>query len=223
MKLYPLEPTSKLSSEIEKTSRRLKLDVIIKKPFDIGALVVIGDGALDGKALAILAYHLNGDRGVALAKPKETRLGAVDKLPSYLGLKFRKIAILIDQEEEGVDNITSQVEDRLRRMGVDLNVEDADRRFKLYRCVRGGKDFKLALAINGLDNIAAKKHSIEDHFVMAAKACMPDIKISELEGAKESWEKLNEKDQLKVFEDLRHNGDVKRIFPQQVKALRALF
>jgi hypothetical protein len=61
-------------------------------------------------------------QGVALAKPKETRLGAVDKLPSYLGLKFRKIAILIDQEEEDIDSIISQVEDRLEGWGLTLTL-----------------------------------------------------------------------------------------------------
>jgi hypothetical protein len=222
MKLYPLEPTSRLSSEIEKISRRLRLDVIIKKPVDIDTLVIIGDGALDGRVLAILAYRLNGDRRVALAKPKETRLGAVDKLPSYLGLKFSKIAILIDQEDESIDNITNHVEERLIRMGITFNVED-ERRFKLYKCVRGDREFKLALAINGLNNISAKKHTIEDHLIIAAKAYTPDIKISELEDAKKSWEKLSEEDQLKVFENLKHKGDVDKIFPQQVKALHTLF
>jgi len=49
MKLYPLDPSNRLATNIAGNSKRIKMNVLIEyvKPRDLDTLVVIGDGTPD--------------------------------------------------------------------------------------------------------------------------------------------------------------------------------
>ena len=74
MKLYPLEPSSRLATNIARISKKTRMDVLIKgvNMADLDCLVVIGDGTPDDIAFSIIAFHLNGngDKIAGIVKPE---------------------------------------------------------------------------------------------------------------------------------------------------------
>ena len=87
MKLYPLEPSSRLATNIEGISKKTGMDVLIKgvNIADLDCLVVIGDGTPDDIAFSIIAFHLNGDKIAGIVKPeKETRYACINLTPPLI-------------------------------------------------------------------------------------------------------------------------------------------
>jgi hypothetical protein len=77
MKLYPLEPSSRLATNIVRISKRIMMNVLIKgvDTSDSDCLVVIGDRTPDDIAFSIIAFHLNGDKIAGIVKPKTEKKG----------------------------------------------------------------------------------------------------------------------------------------------------
>ena len=113
MKLYPLEPSSRLATNIARISKKTRMDVLIKgvNIADLDCLVVIGDGTPDDIAFSIIAFHLNGDKIAGIVKPEmERRYACINLIPTYLKGNIRKILILMDEEDAPLDRIYEKIQ-----------------------------------------------------------------------------------------------------------------
>ena len=223
MKLYPLEPSSRLATNIEGISKKTRMDVLIKgvNIADLDCLVVIGDGTPDDIAFSIIAFHLNGDKIVGIVKPeKEKRYACINLIPTYLKGNIRKILILMDEEDDPLDTIYERIQRGVEELAtgeVKVIDEETEERVRIYTGKYGSRDFVLILVINGLDDIRTDKHSIEDHLLKAADE-MLSIDIGDFENSKAAWKSINHNLQLEIFNALKNNREmVKRVFPQQVQ------
>lgn len=220
MKLYPLEPTSRLAVNIAGISRKLRIEVITTKPNILDAIVIVANGTPDDIAFSIISYHLDGEKAVGIIKPSVTRLSVIDLVPLYIS-KFRKInriMILIDQEDQEIDYIFNEAKRRLINKGVSVSCEKEENKLRIYECKIGSKSFRLILVINGLDDVSTKKHTIEDHFLKAAEIF---LKLKpEFENSKDAWKSIKES-QIKVFKKLKEKFR-DDIFPQQIRGCKYL-
>jgi len=222
MKLYPLEPSSRLATNIARISKKTRMDVLIKgvNIADLDCLVVIGDGTPDDIAFSIIAFHLNGDKIAGIVKPEmERRYAYINLIPTYLKGNIRKILILMDEEDDPLDTIYEKIQRGVEELAtgkVKVIDEETEERVRIYTGKYGSKDFVLILVINGLGDIRTDKHSIEDHLLKAAK--MLSIDIGDFENSKAAWKSINHNRQLEIFNALKNNREmVKRVFPQQVQ------
>jgi hypothetical protein len=222
MKLYPLEPSSKLAAKIAGISKRIRMDVLIGNVdiLNLDTLVVIGNGTPDDIAFSIVAFHLNGDRIAGIVKPKtDRRYGFINVIPLYLRRgNIRKILILMDQEYDSLDEIYERIQKDFGKLApgkIEVIEEESEERVRIYKGKYGSKEFELILVINGLDEIGENKHSIEDHLLKAAGEV--SINVGRFETAKEAWKALSNDQQLKVYKELKaHRKLLESVFPQQV-------
>ncbi len=221
MKLYPLEPSSKLAAKIAGVSKRIGMDVLVKglHTADCPSLVVIGNGTPDDIAFSIVAFHVNGARIAGIVKPKtERRYGFINMIPLYLRGNVRTILILMDQEDDQMTAIYQRIESNLERLAtgvIEVIEEETAERVRVYRGKYGSKEFELILVINGLDEIWADKHSIEDHLIKVAEEV--SVEVGDFENAKDAWRALSNNQQLKIIKELRnHRKLLERVLPQQV-------
>ena len=222
MKLYPLEPSSRLATNIVQISKKIMMNVLIKgvDTADSDCLVVIGDGTPDDIAFSIIAFHLNGDKITGIVKPKtEKRDTCIDLIPTYLKGNIRKILILMDQEDDPLNAIYKRIQKDLEKFTtgkIEVIEEDTVERLRIYKGRYVNKEFELILVINGLDEIHTDKHSIEDHLLKAAEKV--SIAVGDFENAKAAWKSLSNDQQLKIFKELReHRKLVEAVFLQQVQ------
>jgi hypothetical protein len=221
MKLYPLEPSSKLAAKISGVSKRIKMDVFVKglNTADSHSLVVIGNGTPDDIAFSIVAFHLNGDKIAGIVKPKtERRYSFINMIPLYLSGKIRNILILMDQEDDPLTAIYERIKKDLERLAtgeIELTKEETTERVRVYKGSYGSKEFELILVINGLDEIGVGKHSIEDHLLKAAGEV--SIEVGDFGNAKDAWRALSNDQQLSIYKVLKdHRKLLESVFPQQV-------
>ena len=228
MKLYTLDPNSRLATNITKISRVLKMDVLVKGVdiSDLDTIVVIGDGTPDDIAFSLIAYHLNGDKIAGIVKPPgRTGLGVSDLIPTYLKGKVRKIMVLMDQEDEPLNTICERIQNSLKKLAkCKIKIIDeegkSEKRQKVYKCKYGGKEFELILVINGLDEIHTDKHTIEDHLLKVAE--MLSIEVEDFENSKEAWKSI-EHHHVEIFKGLKEKRNiVGSVFPQQIKGCEYL-
>jgi len=222
MKLYPLEPSSRLATNIVQISKKIMMNVLIKgvDTADSDCLVVIGDGTPDDIAFSIIAFHLNGDKITGIVKPKtEKRDTCIDLIPTYLKGNIRKILILMDQEDDPLNAIYKRIQKDLEKFTtgkIEVIEEDTVERLRIYKGRYVNKEFELILVINGLDEIHTDKHSIEDHLLKAAEKV--SIAVGDFENAKAAWKSLSNDQQLKIFKELReHRKLVEAVFLQHVQ------
>ncbi len=77
---------------------------------------MVRDGEPDVEVLAIIADRLNGERGAFISKPLEaTRYDAIPYISKAISIineptSIDKIAFVLDQESEGLDNIKKNIE-----------------------------------------------------------------------------------------------------------------
>jgi hypothetical protein len=119
MKLYTLEPSSKLAAKISGVSKRIKMNVLIKGVGTMysDTLVVIGNGTPDDIAFSIIAFHLNGDKIAEIVKPKtERRYGFINLIPLYLRGNIRKIMVLMDQEDDSLNIIYERIQRGMEKL-----------------------------------------------------------------------------------------------------------
>jgi len=227
MKLYPLEPSSRLITNIARISKEIKMNVLIlTKGADIpdpDTLVVLSDGLFDDIASSLIAYYLNGDKIAGIVKSKRTRFGAIDLLPTYLKGAIRKIVFLIDQEDDSLNTIYKNIQRRLEKLAtgeIDI-VGEENEKVKVYKGKYGSREFELTLIVNGLADIQTDKHSTEDHFLKAAE--MISIEVGEFENSKKAWESITHDERLKIFKELKANRELMEgVFPQQVQGCNYL-
>ena len=209
MKLYPLEPSSRLATNIARISKKTRMDVLIKgvNMADLDCLVVIGDGTPDDIAFSIIAFHLNGngDKIAGIVKPEmEKRYACIDLIPTYLKGNIRKILILIDEEDDPLDTIYERIQRGVEELAtgeVKVIDEETEERVRIYTGKYDSKDFVLILVINGLDDIRTGKHSVEDHLLKAADE-MLSVDIGDFENSKAAWKSINHNLQLEIFNAL---------------------
>ncbi|HUV02341.1 MAG TPA: hypothetical protein VMW67_02665 [Desulfobacteria bacterium] len=228
MKLYPLEPSSKLAAKIAGISKRIRMDVLIGNVdiLNLDTLVVIGNGTPDDIAFSIVAFHLNGDRIAGIVKPKtERRYGFINVIPLYLRRgNIRKILILMDQEDDSLDEIYERIQKDFGKLAtgkIEVIEEESEERVRIYKGKYGSKEFELILVINGLDEIGEKKHRIEDHLVSAAEQV--SIVIGDFENSKAAWRSLSNDQQIRIYKELKaHRNLLERVCPQQIRGCRYL-
>jgi hypothetical protein len=226
MRLYTLEPSSRLATNIARISREKRINVFAEyEPQSLDMPVVIGDGTPDDIAFSIVAFHLNGDKIAGIVKTKmEKRDTCIDLIPTYLKGNIRKILILMDQEDDQLDTIYERIQRGMEKLAtgeVEVIDEENEERVKIYTGKYGSKDFELILVINGLDEIHTDKHSIKDHLLKAAE--MLSIDIGDFENSKAAWKSINHDLQLEIFNGLKNKSEmVENVFPQQVQGCKYL-
>ena len=78
MRIRPLDKLDRdIRSRLYKIDKRLPQEVLDYKTPYTYSLIVLGNGREDGVVVALVCHHLNGDKTVAIAKPKSTRYGAI--------------------------------------------------------------------------------------------------------------------------------------------------
>ena len=222
MKLYPLEPSSSLATNIARISKKIKMNVLVKVwgITDSDSLVVIGNGTPDDIAFSIVAFHSNVDQIAGIVKPKEDgrRCSFINKIPLYLSDNTRKILILMDQEDDVLDTIYERIKSDVERLAtgkIEVIAEKTNERVMIYKGNYGSKKFKLILVINGLEDTHTDKHSIEDHLLKAAEKV--SIQVGDFKNSKAAWWSINNKQQEEIFRKLKeHRKLVESVFPQQV-------
>jgi len=168
MKLFPLNPTQRLAINLQKISRKLKIQAITMKSDDnLKDIVIITTGTPDDIVFSIIAYHQNGRKIIGIVKPEKTRLGAIDSIPKYIKHKIKNLMIIIDQEDEELKNLFAQVEKKFSSIGIRASLKDTRDRVRLYKCTYATNNINIILVINGLDDIKTKMHTIEDHLIKA--------------------------------------------------------
>ena len=226
MKLYTLEPSGKLAAKISGSSKRIKMNVLIKgvDTTDSDTLVVIGNGTPDDIAFSIIAFHIKVGKIAGIVKPKmERRYGFINLIPTYLKGKVRKILILMDQEDDKMSTIYETIYEGVKKLETGkIKVSDEEsEKVRVYEGKYGGKAFELIIAINGLDEIHTDKHSIEDHLLKAAEIL--SIEVEDFENSKAAWKSINYDLQLKIFKGLEEKRKiVESVFPQQIKGCEYL-
>lgn len=171
MKLYPLEPASRLARNIVSISKKLGFEAISKRYDRLNGLIVISNGTPDDYVTAILSHRLNGKRVVGIVKPVKKRFEAFEILPIYLRyqeVKLGRLVVLIDQEENSLPFIFDKVEKRLEGSGIDVQSPAKEGRLGVYSCKYGISKFELTVIVNGLDEYPFGRHTIEDHLLKAA-------------------------------------------------------
>ncbi|RZN37908.1 MAG: hypothetical protein EFT35_05465 [Methanophagales archaeon ANME-1-THS] len=227
MKLYPIEPSSKLAAKISGVSKWIKMNVLIKNvdTFNLDTLVVIGNGTPDDIVVSIVAFHLNGDKIAGIVKPKtERRYGFINVIPLYLKDKARKVLALMDQEDDPLNAISERIQtdwEELTKSALEVIESEGEERVRIFKGKYGSKEFELILVINGLDAIHTDKHCIEDHLVSAAQQI--SISVGDFEQSKAAWRSLSNDQQLRIYKELKaHRNLLERACPQQIRGCRYL-
>ncbi len=226
MKLYPLDPSNRLATNIAGISKKIKINVLIENVNfrDLDTLVVIGDGTPDDIAFSIIAFHSEADKIVGIVKPEIRGFGVIDLIPTYLKANIHKILVLLDQDDYSLSTFHEKSQKSLQKVATsELEIIEGktEKRLRVYNSKYGGKEFELILVINGLDEITTDKHTIEDHLLKAAE--MLSIDVENFKNTKKDWQSITIERQLKIFNDLRTKGKMMgSIFPQQVKGCEYL-
>lgn len=127
--------------------------------------------------------------------------------------------IVMDQEDQSLDSIFEEAQRKLISKGFRIRDEFGEGRLKVYECEFGGRNVRLILVVNGLDEISTNKHTIEDHLLKAAQTF--GIKIDfNFENSKDAWRRLKNYHE-EVFRNLKERN-VRDLFPQQFKGCEYL-
>jgi len=217
MKLYPLDPTSRLATNIARISRTLRLNVIVTRVKQLDGLIIVANGTPDDIALSIICYHSNGDKVVGIVKPSGTRLSVIDVLPMYS--RINKIMIIMDQEDQSLDSIFEEAQRKLTSKGFRITNKIDEGRLRIYECEFGGRSIRLILVVNGLDEIQTSKHTIEDHLLKAAQIFGIEIDFN-FKNSKDAWRRLKSYHE-EIFRNLKERSIID-VFPQQFKGCEYL-
>ena len=152
MKLKPLDPAHKCSARMLATARRLRIaNVVAQAPGFSDKVVVVADGSPEDEILPILAVALNDDRLVDVSFPIHKSLSVLNIIGAYVDRRYRRIVVVVDQEESNINEIFSDVRKRLStQISLEsFNVEE----HKIYaKGSRSGKSVFVGIAINGLSD-----------------------------------------------------------------------
>ena len=223
MKLKPLDPAHRCSTRMFATARRLHIaSVVAQAPEFSDRVVVVADGSPEDEVLPILAVALNGARLVDVAFPMHKSLSVFSVIGDYVDRGYRRIAVMVDQEERGINEVSSDVKKRLStQISLEsFNVEE----HRIYaKGSRLGKNVFVGIAINGLSDSRFSRHTVEDHLLAAAEALgLVSLEHGVLD-SKEAWKSMSRSMQLKVLGELVARRElVEKAFPQQVDVLKRI-
>jgi len=221
MRIRPLNNLQdKIRSRLRAIDKSLPQEVLNVKPSPtpIDSLIVLGNGSEDDVVVALVCHHLNGDKTVAIAKPKSTRYGAIGELKVYFkDIKYKIVTLILDQEDDELPMLNTEVRKKLREIGIECREgkQIADRVLS-YDCNLGGHTFELVVVVNGLDGVGGPNHKIEDHLVMLAG-------VAGEGDSKEVWNKLDEGTRRDVYRKiLNDRKEAERVFAQHFAGLGLL-
>ncbi|WP_456475374.1 hypothetical protein [Candidatus Pyrohabitans sp.] len=170
MRLKPLHPHFKAKME-RKLSKLISKDfknTVLSEEGEVRSLIILGNGNIDDLVIPIICHHLNGEKTIGIVKPINPRIGAISELSVVVPrLSVNKIALVMDQESDELEELYRRIEDKLRRMNVKFEREDIHRRLLRYTCRLGPREFELILIISGIDDAPSEMHKIEDHLLKA--------------------------------------------------------
>lgn len=213
--------THKLSTKI---SKEFRYEILVDKAKEnIDSIIVLGNGDVDDLTIPIVCHHLNGNKIVGITKPERKRKATLNDFPTYLSkLKIRKIALVMDQEDEDLNEIFEKIEHGLRNQHIRFNEAKSEDRFKQYKCEFASRTFDFILIVNGMEEISTATHKIEDHLVKGALefSIVEDLDIQD---SKETWKSFDESLQREILNKFK--GDKSRssnVFSQHFKGLQLL-
>ncbi|MDP2917697.1 MAG: hypothetical protein Q8O16_07205 [Dehalococcoidia bacterium] len=228
MNLYAFTPT--LASNIQSYSRKyqLGLTVLTSPANPLAGLIILGDGTPDDLVVTIISHHLNGSNTVGIVKPPgKTGTSTFDLIRSYITYNntLKTIVLIIDGEENNKKCIYDELEKSLKKQKIEVEITESQNedRFRLYDCIFDRR-FKLALVINGRDDLLCQKHTVEDHLLlMASELKLMNLPEEVIDDPKKLWLSLSEESKEKVFRELSaHRKLIEDNFPQQIQGLNYL-
>ncbi len=213
-----LELRNELLSFLRRIDKRLSA-ILDEKSGEIDSLIVLGDGNEDARVVALLCHHLRdcGKKAVGVIKPQSKRYGAIADLRNYLP-RLRKVALILDQENDTLEDLYEEVEKKLNQAGIRLerDMELQARRVRGYLCSLGDHEFRLVVVVNGLDDVRSPSHKIEDHLVRLAG-------IDEEGDSKDVWSRTDESSKLEVFRRIYEDRKAaEEVFSQHFSGLGSL-
>ncbi|MEM2972007.1 MAG: hypothetical protein QW270_06245 [Candidatus Bathyarchaeia archaeon] len=157
--------------------------------------------------------------------------GAITHISTILkNLRTRKIIFSIDQDDQELNNLKTQLENEMKENSIHFSLEEQQNRLYIYNCSYVQHQFEFIVAINGLNaSYRYSKHTIEDHllslFMKTSNNSQELMEALEKSGGnpKEAWRLLKRYHDNVYFGLLnRKISDLQRIFPQQIESLRKL-
>jgi hypothetical protein len=215
MKLYFLKETGRASINIRRLKRynyNIQNSIIerIERMEDLNALIVLGNGSPEDEVIGITSYHQKGDAVIGITKPDRHHTDAFRELRIYVDLKIRKLLFIIDQDAFDLNVLFRSIESIFREQGITFRsvaVPNGLEKVRLYQCSINSRDFRVIVAISGLDEFNSTKHVIEDHLLMLA-----GIKTNE--NAKAKWRSLEPVERNGIFAFLKDRDIAEVVFPQ---------
>ncbi|MCW4010259.1 MAG: hypothetical protein NWF05_06515 [Candidatus Bathyarchaeota archaeon] len=212
MKMYFLDPTSRVSINIRRL-RRLSFPVqrlILSTVAELSTLVVLGDGSPEDEIVGILACH-QGNKTVGITKPEKHSTDAFREIRQYLKIRsINKLLFILDQDTSSLESIFSTVESIFREQGItfQLNRTFGDtEKVRLYECSIGNRHFAVITVVSGLAEFTCNQHMIEDHLIMLAG-------FQSGASGKAQWQSLSSEEKLGVLTLLKDKDVVEVAFPQ---------
>lgn len=221
--IFKVKLTSKLYNKISKSfSHDIIVDTIKK---DIDSIIVLGNGNVDDLAIPIVCHHINDNKIVGIVKPDgRKRTEVIRGFSEYLsGTKIKKIALIMDQEGENLEEIFETIRHKLMNQNIRFEIVMEDHRVKQYQCWYGSKKFEFILIISGLDCIPNESHKIEDHLINGALQLSKVSKENLLQDSKDIWNSIDTPYQKEILNYLiKNKGLSSKIFPQHFMGLQLL-
>ncbi len=214
MKVYPRDPNHRLSIEIMRILRKLRrFDTLSSFPSN-SAGIIVANGSPDNIVIALLCSVLNHEFIVDLLFPSYKHISVFDYIQHYISLGYRSLLVVIDQEDYSLKEQADLISRKLVSNPIDLS-----ERVAVASLRYGGRDARVIIVINGINEQPTSKHTIEDHLVLLAKDL--GVSISRENNSKSAWRKISREQQLTVFRAILNKDNLK-YFDQQVKALKLL-
>ncbi len=191
---------------------------------DIDSIIVLGNGNVDDLTIPIVCHHLNGKRIVGITKPDgKKRMDVIMDFSTYIsGTKIGKIALIMDQEDDNLDDISEQIKHKLMNQNIHFDMVRDDNRVKQYRCKYGSRAFDFILVISGLDDVPTEKHKIEDHLINGALK-LSKISNANLQDSKDTWNSIDAPLQKEILNNFVNNRSLSsEVFPQHFIGLQLL-
>ena len=145
----------------------LGLEPVIGKP---KLVVMLADGSEDACVVSLLLHRFNGRTIVGLLRPVDLGMDNVGlNLSRYMHVSFKQnmYFIVIDQDTVNMKTLWKRIEASFIKYGTSHSRVKGGTRWKLYECSWGGRNFRVSIAVNGI-NHRYVKHSIEDHLIELA-------------------------------------------------------
>jgi hypothetical protein len=176
--------------------------------------------------MSIAAHHADGARTAGITKPANTGVASLDALVSDTSLSKLELAavlLAIDQEDKELLELWNEIEKRWQSSGFALRLLDQEgTRLRKYLCSKGGRRLEFIGVINGLEELKAEQHTVEDHLIkMTSDRGL--ARIANKKASKTVWQSLQDTSQDSVMKELAGKKDVfSNYFENQLRACMLL-